>query len=208
MWRSSCRNLRKRILGRCNSRFKGLETEVCLAYSRNRKKDSAAGLVWAERGWPKRDEAKEVEYDIEGLLDRLCNGAKRILVEGALLLEAYVRGRECMLSETKRPPGRGSLCEGAVPYKLQHLCNTEILRTMPALSRYPVSGSCLLFLSLLVVIFSRKVVGSSPRSSTHLLVWMTFSQPWTSLILCYCPDEWAGGEYEWEIINSTLQGLS
>lgn len=101
MWRSSCRNLRKRILGRCNSRFKGLETEVCLAYSRNRKKDSAAGLVWAEGGWPKRDEAKEVEYDIEGLLDRLCNGAKRILVEGALLLEAYVRGRECMLSETE-----------------------------------------------------------------------------------------------------------
>lgn len=110
--------------------------------------------------------------------------------------------------QKQRPPGRGSLCEGAVPYKLQHLCNTEILRTMPALSRYPVSGSCLPFLSLLVVIFSRKVVGSSPRSSTHLLVWMTFSQPWTSLILCYCPDEWAGGEYEWEIINSTLQGLS
>ena len=77
------------------------------------------------------DEAGEVQHDTEGL----GVGPERVLVEGVVLLEAYVKGRECILSATK-------LCSSG----LRHLCNTrKALHTMPAHSRYPINDRCYCF---------------------------------------------------------------
>lgn len=112
----------------------------------------------------------------KGLLGRLCNGAERILIEGVVLLEAYVKGRECMLSETKLW-GSGRVCDGVFPYKPEHLFNTVRARHTlhnACMQQVHNKGQLLLFLSCLVSI--GKAVGSSPKSSTYCLVWVTSSQ--------------------------------
>lgn len=87
------------------------------------------------------DEAREVEHDTEWLYI----GPERILAEGVVLLEAYVKGRECMLSETKLC-SRERVRDGAPSHQPQHLCSIcKALRTTPAHSRYPGNDSCYCF---------------------------------------------------------------
>ena len=96
-------------------------------------------LEWCSRGRVEADEAREIDTE------RLYIRPERILVEGVVLSEAYVKDRECMLSETKVYSSE-HVRDGVPLHQPQYLCNTcKALHTIPAHSRYPINDSCYCF---------------------------------------------------------------
>ena len=143
---------------------------MCLAYSRNRKEASAAGVVWARRKVA-GDEAGEGEHDVDGWSGSLCDKAERILVEGAVLLEAQAKGREGII-RNKKALGKWMPVWCRFPLE-----TPTSIQYMQSTRQVPNKWKLFLFLSSLVLIGKVVSLASNPKSSHgSSLVCVTSSQ--------------------------------